>query len=984
MSKRNSDTPGHEPKRHRSSNYRATGVRFAVPVDPPPPSSAHVIAPVSSAAPVEQLSIPRASRSNAPLIRGALVTWNASEPSPEPSTSIPGDSFINAAANMRPPEEPRNEPPKSSKPKRSHGQSTILGALLPQLPTMQNHILGTFTHWQLGQPCECKSTTALFRCLECFNSPMWCRTCIVQQHRYTPFHHIEKWSGKYFERDSMATDRILHLHLGRDSQGHITQNCPDKPPGPPQRYEFTVCDHNGFHTRFIEFCSCIRSDEQRWEQLLAVRLFPSTIQQPKTTFTFNVMKEFQIHSLASKKSAYDYVKALCQLTSNAEPDTVTPGLAGSRTAAPGQDRLMELIPMSLIAALILLLSDAQHVLKHKFTLFISTDGNFKLQRKNKRDDPDDIALNAGNGYFIPLETFKKHLDALKPSEDTSTCSHLKAARMQNIAKFKNAVITGVVAVQCARHGFYLPQSFVDLIKGEGFGYTDTALRSGLGEEAKTLRWIILAYDIWCQYKAKLLARIKDSFPEMLSVFERIEGVIGKMHILNHQERCMFAFNLNFLFCVGLTTGELIETGWAEHNLTAGSTKEMNDGHRHDVIDGTCDHWNWGKTLRLDGKTVSIFENEGSSTTAPPTHSVAYSKLRAQENRMQSPVTATHEDDLAFIVDALRVDNAREKVRAMVALLADEDTLRSIRQSLYTEIEGLRTRLMQRVPMLEEHMKRIDPDKPEDAPVYLPSEFGVVERRTFKLEALGHLERELREVEALAALEELRTAIRTLNWNLKTKQTDIHAAGDRYRRIRSALVNLGMPENDSTFQPLHRNEQHGKGGRGLQLGDSRQHEPWFWHAQRPAGLTEEAAAAWETEMDRVQWFRERALMQRATEEVEILTAEFSRAIEFFRKTSDIWKLMAVGNLTNTTAAMSTPTDSPTYDLATTGRSAYASKQAAIYSQFQVGCKKAWDDLPELVRRDQEREEKKAKAKAVEMGAQTLINDYSKYYEGVENL
>jgi hypothetical protein len=27
------------------------------------------------------------------------------------------------------------------------------------------------------------------------------------------------------------------------------------------------------------------------------------------------MREFQIHSLASKKSAYDYIKALCQLTS---------------------------------------------------------------------------------------------------------------------------------------------------------------------------------------------------------------------------------------------------------------------------------------------------------------------------------------------------------------------------------------------------------------------------------------------------------------------------------------------------------------------------------------------------------------------------------------------------------------------------------------------------------------------------------------------
>jgi len=38
--------------------------------------------------------------------------------------------------------------------------------------------------------------------------------------------------------------------------------------------------------------------------------------------------------------------------------------------------------------------------------------------------------------------------------------------MQNIVKFRNAVISGVVAVQCARHGFYMPQGTVDLSKGE--------------------------------------------------------------------------------------------------------------------------------------------------------------------------------------------------------------------------------------------------------------------------------------------------------------------------------------------------------------------------------------------------------------------------------------------------------------------------------------------------------------------------------------
>lgn len=48
-----------------------------------------------------------------------------------------------------------------------------------------------------------------------------------------------------------------------------------------------------------------------------------------------------------------------------------------------------------------------------------------------------------------------------------TCSELKAVRMQNIVKFKNAVITGVVAVQCARHGFFMPGGMVDLTRGEG-------------------------------------------------------------------------------------------------------------------------------------------------------------------------------------------------------------------------------------------------------------------------------------------------------------------------------------------------------------------------------------------------------------------------------------------------------------------------------------------------------------------------------------
>jgi hypothetical protein len=120
-------------------------------------------------------------------------------------------------------------------------------------------------------------------------------------------------------------------------------------------------------------------------------------------------------------------------------------------------------------------------------LFISTDGNFRLQRKHKKDDPDDVALNAGNSYFVEAEGYRIYLLHVGDCIDVSAfgldrflvpgpdvyldyqncvCSHLRANRLQNIIKFKNAVVSGVIAVQCARHGFYLPQGMVDLVKGE--------------------------------------------------------------------------------------------------------------------------------------------------------------------------------------------------------------------------------------------------------------------------------------------------------------------------------------------------------------------------------------------------------------------------------------------------------------------------------------------------------------------------------------
>ncbi len=46
------------------------------------------------------------------------------------------------------------------------------------------------------------------------------------------------------------------------------------------------------------------------------------------------------------------------------------------------------------------------------------------------------------------------------------CAKLKAVRQQQMVKFLNTVVSGVVAVQSAQHGFYLSQGLVNLVKGE--------------------------------------------------------------------------------------------------------------------------------------------------------------------------------------------------------------------------------------------------------------------------------------------------------------------------------------------------------------------------------------------------------------------------------------------------------------------------------------------------------------------------------------
>ena len=116
------------------------------------------------------------------------------------------------------------------------------------------------------------------------------------------------------------------------------------------------------------------------------------------------------------------------------------------------------------------------------TLMIMKDGHFGLQRFSKVDDPDDVSILEGAGFFPPDSEYNEfvrnvvaysdevcdfvilYICSIKPLLQKTTCSKFNAVELQNKLKFKGAVITGVVAVECMRHVFFL--SAVDLQKGE--------------------------------------------------------------------------------------------------------------------------------------------------------------------------------------------------------------------------------------------------------------------------------------------------------------------------------------------------------------------------------------------------------------------------------------------------------------------------------------------------------------------------------------
>ena len=111
----------------------------------------------------------------------------------------------------------------------------------------------------------------------------------------------------------------------------------------------------------------------------------------------------------------------------------------------------------------------------------------------------------------------------------------------------------------------------------------------------------MTYDIACQYLKNLSRRLSKNFPQqhqLLELLNRTTFAVPKLHVAGHKYDCQYRYSLNYIDGAGRMAGELIETAWAEANNIGPSTREMNPGHRHDVLNDFYGDWNWRKVQRM--------------------------------------------------------------------------------------------------------------------------------------------------------------------------------------------------------------------------------------------------------------------------------------------------------------------------------------------------------------------------------------------------
>ncbi|KAF4580711.1 hypothetical protein EYR38_002997 [Pleurotus pulmonarius] len=432
--------------------------------------------------------------------------------------------------------------------------------------------------------CKCALDALVLRCTQCFNTPLLCSSCCLNQHRQNPFHQIQSWDDGFF-KDCSLNELGLVLYLG-----HAGERCPASNGEPDTSDPFTL----GANPWFL--CTPL---------LLQARLFPATSDRPSTAFTFEVLDELHLQRIECKTASSNFYNLLRRKTDFNSPldipdrsreierasrcyrdlcSRLKTGCWGDEDNAPGQQAIfcpacpqpgINVTSKTWNAA-----TDPDWLLSP----LLVADGNFKFDHLQLKNPQSDVALRDGTGFLVTTSTYENHLDVTSGTQEKSNCANHKAVN------------------QASRPRKHVDNTVVNFKKGEQQKNMDFALSEAMKfftslKKEPLQPAITVIYDVMCQYGVHLEQRLEDG-PFLEKPTMPIQKAIGKFHLGAHIDSCFSKFSLNFLRGAGHTDGEVLETLWAPLNKIAGSTRSMTLAHRQEVLDDCAYDSNWKKITNL--------------------------------------------------------------------------------------------------------------------------------------------------------------------------------------------------------------------------------------------------------------------------------------------------------------------------------------------------------------------------------------------------
>ncbi|KAG1828061.1 hypothetical protein EV424DRAFT_1471297 [Suillus variegatus] len=533
---------------------------------------------------------------------------------------------------------------------------------------------------------------------------LYCSTCLLANHAQSPTHRIQQWNGVFFESSSL---KMLGLRV---QLGHpIGQPC--ILPQPAFNNNFVLIDTNGLHKLGLDFCGC-ETSETHVKQLLRHGWFPSTPTDPRTAATFRLLHYYQILSFESKASAYKFYHSLDRYDGfmrmvhmwrhltmlkcfgrGHDPSGVNGTSQGECVVlCPACPQPGKNLPEGWQTA-----SKAKRWL---YAVFLAINANFRLKRQNVSSDHTDPSLSRGWSYFIKEKEYKAFLAKhLTETQEKSTCSSHNTVNTADTKQSQGLAATGVGTVDCARsptrvlhrHNFKRPNGVGDLQKGEKYINMDYLFFSTL--RGTQLKMLNVSYDIACQWHKKLWACMK-SFPQshcLDHLTKYIRFFIPKFHLPAHVSKCQTIFSFNFTCFVGWTDGEAPERGWSNINPVASSTKTMGPGCRRDTLDDHFGDWNWKKTVGLGASLLYKMKDALAEKAAHALTFEEFDTVITPEHRsawleeMQAWEDNPNDTSISNPLEAKAMAITQAGVRLKLAELEAEDLQRGIDSSLHPQI-----------------------------------------------------------------------------------------------------------------------------------------------------------------------------------------------------------------------------------------------------------------------------------------------------------